>query len=410
MPLADVAYFQEGPGILAKDFRETGIPLLRLKGVEGDYVTLDGCNYLEPEMVARKWSHFRVEAGDLLISTSASLGRVSVVTTDSAGGIPYTGLIRFKPKDERLLAGYLKAFLGSSAFVEQAESMASGSVIRHFGPSHIRQMAILLPPLDQQSAIGQVASLLDERLRLLRQTNVTLESIAQALFKSWFIDFDPVRAKAEGREPEGMDAATAALFPAEFEESALGLIPKGWQIASVAALASLRGGKQLDRGEFHEAAPNPIFGGAGEMGRTALSNAEGFVLTVGRVGAYCGQFFWHEGAAWVNNNASHVRLHQSQDGYWLHQALLNSDIDKIKKGAAQPFVSNGDIENLPIILPDAAARVAFRAVAEPLYKRQTVLADTCKALEELRDTLLPRLISGRLRLPEAQAQLEEAIA
>ena len=92
VPLSDMAYFQEGPGILAKDFRDLGVPLVRLKGVEGDYVTLDGCNYLDPDMVTRKWSQFQLDIGDLLISTSASLGRVSVVTTETAGAIPYTAV------------------------------------------------------------------------------------------------------------------------------------------------------------------------------------------------------------------------------------------------------------------------------------------------------------------------------
>ena len=341
----------------------------------------------------------------LITGRVGTLGKLHV----SVGPVwPSDNALVIRPRPELISFAYLRYALGS--VIHLASGMNRGAANPLVTQSDLSKLPIQVPSRTAQAEISSLLASLDDRIDLLRQTSATLESIAQALFKSWFIDFDPLRAKAEGREPEGMDAATAALFPAEFEESALGLIPKGWQIASVAALASLRGGKQLDRGEFHDAAPNPIFGGAGEMGRTARSNAEGFVLTVGRVGAYCGQFFWHEGAAWVNNNASHVRPHQSQDGYWLHQALLNSDVDKIKKGAAQPFVSNGDIENLPIILPDAAARVTFRAVAEPLYKRQTVLADTCQALEELRDTLLPRLISGKLRLPEAQAQREEAIA
>src|SRR5690606_8646078 len=85
-------------------------------------------------------------------------------------------------------------------------------------------------------------SALDDRIDLLRRTNVTLEAIAQALFKSWFVDFDPVRAKAEGREPEGMDPATVALFPSEFEESELGLIPKGWRIDEIGKAAPCVGG------------------------------------------------------------------------------------------------------------------------------------------------------------------------
>ena len=100
--------------------------------------------------------------------------------------------------------------------------MATGSVIKHFGPSHLRQMAITLPPLETQIQIAEMFDALDDRITLLRETNATLEAIAQALFKSWFVDFDPVRAKMGGRTPEGMDEATAALFPDGFETSELG--------------------------------------------------------------------------------------------------------------------------------------------------------------------------------------------
>lgn len=432
LPLADVAYFQEGPGILAKDFRETGIPLLRLKGVEGDYVTLDGCNYLEPEMVARKWGHFRVETGDLLISTSASLGRVSVVTTESAGGIPYTGLIRFKPKDDRLLAGYLKAFLGSSAFVEQAESMASGSVIRHFGPSHIRQMAILLPPLDQQLAIGQAASLLDERLRLLRQTNATLESIAQALFKSWFIDFDPVRAKAEGREPEGMDAATAALFPAEFEESALGLIPKGWGVEPIGDLVEAVGGSTPDTknstywepGVHHWTSPKDLSGATAPV----LLDTERKVSPAGLAKISSGLL--SAGSLLMSSRAPIGYLTLTQVSVAINQGYIamppggrlpplylyfwcQANMDGIKgraNGSTFMEISKKAFRPIPALLPQQPVVDGFVEVAGPLFERLVANERQARALVDLRDALLPRLISGKLRLPEAQAQLEEAIA
>ena len=147
--LASVTDFQEGPGILAKDFRDSGVPLLRLRNIETPTVQLGGCNFLDPELVAKRWRHFGLAEGDFLISTSASLGRVSVVGPDAVGAIPYTGIIRFRSESPKLHHKYLRAFLSSSAFIQQAEQMATGSVIRHFGPSHLRQMAIALPPLDE---------------------------------------------------------------------------------------------------------------------------------------------------------------------------------------------------------------------------------------------------------------------
>jgi len=151
--LPTVVRFQEGPGILAKDFRQDGIPLVRLAGLSGATVSLQGCNYLAPEMVAKKWNHFRLELGDILVSTSASFGRPAVVTETAKGAVFYTGLIRFRPLDTRLDSKYLENFLGSPAFLEQGESFATGSSIRHFGPMHLKQMKIPFPPLATQQAI-----------------------------------------------------------------------------------------------------------------------------------------------------------------------------------------------------------------------------------------------------------------
>src|SRR5690606_38890650 len=122
----------------------------------------------------------------------------------------------------------------------------TGSTVSNVRIPVLKTLRIPTPALPAQRAISSTLGALDDRIDLLRQTNATLEAIAQALFKSWFIDFDPVRAKAEGREPEGMDAATAVLFPAEFGESALGLIPNGWSVEAIGDLVDAVGGSTPD--------------------------------------------------------------------------------------------------------------------------------------------------------------------
>jgi len=153
MNLSEVAYFQEGPGILAKDFRDDGVPLVRLAGLRNGKASLTGCNYLSPEMVEKRWSQFKLAEGDILVLTSATFGNPAVVGSETAGAIFYTGIIRFRSKSENLDSGYLKAFLGSPSFLQQAESLATGSVISHFGPSHLKQMTIPLPSLPEQRRI-----------------------------------------------------------------------------------------------------------------------------------------------------------------------------------------------------------------------------------------------------------------
>jgi len=159
--LDDVVYYQEGPGIMAADFHDEGIPLVRLSGVAQTTVSLDGCNYLDPTKVAQKWEHFRLAVGDLVISTSASFGRVSKVTEIAEGSVFYTGLVRFRSTDERLSSAFLQLFLECPYFMQQVSSHAVGGGIQHFGPTHLRQMQIQIPSLDTQEHVAEVFSNLE---------------------------------------------------------------------------------------------------------------------------------------------------------------------------------------------------------------------------------------------------------
>jgi type I restriction enzyme S subunit len=145
--------FQEGPGIMAADFREEGIPLLRVSGVQGRWASLDGCNFLDPIKVAKKWSHFRLNIDDLLISASASMGTVCEVAGDTEGAIAYTGLIRLRGRPGVMVKPYVRAQVVSSVFAIQIEFFKAGSTIQHFGPTHLSQMLVVCPPIDEQQSI-----------------------------------------------------------------------------------------------------------------------------------------------------------------------------------------------------------------------------------------------------------------
>lgn len=108
--------------------------------------------------------------------------------------------------------------------------------------NHVHPIKTLWPPLPEQKAIAHILGTLDDKIELNQQMNQTLEAMAKAIFKSWFVDFEPVRAKMEGRQPIGIDAATADLFPNSFDESALGLIPMGWKVSTIGESVKVVGG------------------------------------------------------------------------------------------------------------------------------------------------------------------------
>jgi type I restriction enzyme S subunit len=400
--LEEVTDFQEGPGILAKDFRETGVPLLRLRNIETPRVQLDGCNFLDPEKVNTKWKHFGLRQGDFLISTSASLGRVSVVGPEAIDAIAYTGIIRFRSRSPQLHHEYLRAFLSSRSFVEQAERMATGSVIKHFGPSHLKQMAITLPPLGTQVQIAQIFDILDDRITLLREANTTLEAIAQALFKSWFVDFDPVHAKMQGRAPEGMDEATAALFPDSFEDSDVGPVPKGWRVQKFGDFIDRQSvGKKFDQKTAFASGQVPILD-QGKSGVIGFHNEEpGIKASLEMpVVVFANHTCYMRLICFDFSAIQNVLpfIGKGVDTVWAFYATK----DRVKFSEYKGHWPDFAIEKA--IVPPVEFTDVFRCVVDPLTARIRNNELQIQNLAALRDTLLPRLISGQLQLESMEAR------
>ncbi|WP_421195207.1 restriction endonuclease subunit S [Aeromonas jandaei] len=145
--------YLEGPGILAKDFHESGVPLLRIQNVKGPVVSSDFKTFLDPILADSKWNHFKVKCGDLIISCSASTGLVSEVDESTVGTIPYTGLIRLRARDSAITKDFIRLVVQSDLFYEQIERLQTGATIQHFGPAHLQQMFIAVPPLFEQIAL-----------------------------------------------------------------------------------------------------------------------------------------------------------------------------------------------------------------------------------------------------------------
>ena len=150
-----VVRYQEGPGIMAVDFKEEGVPLLRISSIKSSTATLDGCNFLSPLKVKIKWDHFRVQKGDLLISGSASSGLSSEVGDECVGAVPYTGIFRIQSRTSSLLKEFLKLYFASRQFSDQIQLLQTGVGLQHFGPSHLSRVSIALPPVDEQFQIDE---------------------------------------------------------------------------------------------------------------------------------------------------------------------------------------------------------------------------------------------------------------
>jgi type I restriction enzyme S subunit len=211
--------------------------VLKIKNVKPNKFLLDDLAYVD-EAVANKRPDKQVLSGDILITMSGN--RMDGSKDTWVGKVAYfdlpgrymlnqrVGILRPKegvPIDLRCCSYFLSSDAYQNFFISVATSSGGQA---NLSPAQILSEEIKLPTIWEQKEISGLLGALDDRITLLRETNATLEAIAQALFKSWFVDFDPVRAKMEGRAPEGMDEATAALFPDAFEETELGVVPRGW--------------------------------------------------------------------------------------------------------------------------------------------------------------------------------------
>ncbi len=329
-------------------------------------------------------------------------------------------------------------YLSSEFAFDWLRTHAVGAVMPNLNTGIIKALPLTLPSISVQRELSVFLGALDDRITLLRETNATLEAIAQALFKSWFVDFDPVHAKQQGRAPEGMDEATAALFPDIFEETELGMVPKGWRIVSLGDTSDLQKGCSYkgdglseDKGAF--------------MFNLGCFNAPR-VFATEKIKRYVGEY--RERHTVIAGDLIIANTDMTQDRVILGRPLL------VPEGRLPGFISHHVFKVLPLgeyqsltkiflfysflqqsfreravgyatgttvlalpkealvkhrlIMPDQQALLAFCGVVEAILLSIGKNLQQAQTLATLRDTLLPRLISGQLRLPEAEAMLAEA--
>ena len=362
---------------------------------------------------------------DVLIARyGASVGRIC----RGVAGAYNVALAKVVPKGEVEL-GFLYYLLKSDFFQGPIAAMSGRSAQAGFNKDDLAAIRVPVPPRSDQLKIAATLSSLDDRITLLRETNATLEAIAQAIFKSWFVDFDPVRAKMEGRTPEGMDEATAALFPDSFEESELGLVPRGWRVGSLANLAILNPESWTAKKhpetvlyiDLANAKDNQIaevihydFDEAPSRARRVLRDGDTIFGTVrpgNRSFAFIHQAV-HNLTASTGFAVLRPRKIENTEFVYL-AATQDSSIEylaHVADGGAYPAVRPEVVSGIQTALPSNTEMTAFHQVAAPLLASIAHNQQQAQTLATLRDTLLPRLISGQLRLSEVEDAIAEAIA
>jgi type I restriction enzyme S subunit len=437
--IGSVARVRSGFAFKSSDRKTAGIPVVKIANVKEGRLEMDGCSYIS-ELVAQQASDFLLEKGDILISMTGYVGDVARVREGDTPCAVNQRVGRFHSYRKDLLdPSYLFFHLRSKEVRSEIEQKAYGSAQPNISAGGIEEISIYLPELRVQKEIAHILGTLDDKIELNRKTNETLEAMAKALFKSWFVDFDPVRAKAEGR-PTGLPYEISDLFPDSFEDSELGEIPSGWEVAElgdceldIESGRRPKGGidKNLTFGIPSIGAESIASVGQFDFSKTkwvdndfANSSNKGWIqnfdVALYKDGGKPGEFrpgtaLYGDGfpfeRAMVNEHV--FLLRSSHLGQCYLYYLFNFDLvlaQIIHKGSskgAQPGLNQEEVRTSSFVKPGKRLLDVFNQTVEPSIKKQLLIGKQCQVLSQMRDTLLPKLISGEIRIPDAERMLEE---
>ena len=397
-------------GSMASEYVDEGVPFLRSLNVEPLRINKSDLKFITPEF-HRRIQKSRLTPGDVVIVRTGKPGACSVVP-DWLPDANCSDLVIIrcgKQLNNRFLAYYVNTVASGHIAAHLV-----GAVQQHFNVGSARTLRLKLPPLAEQRAIAAVLGALDDKIELNRRMNATLEAMARVLFQSWFVDFDPVRAKQEGRKPTGMDDATAALFPEYLEDSPLGHIPIGWKAGTVIECFNLTMG-QSPPGETYNEEGNgmPLYQGRTDFG-FRFPNRRIFCTTPTRyaksgdtlvsVRAPVGDINMANEECCIGRGVAAVRHKSGATSFTYHSmANLYPDFARFEaEGTVFGSINKDGFEKLPSVIPPDEIVAAYERQAGPLDEQIRVLENQSRTLATLRDTLLPKLLSGELRIPDAE--------
>ena len=404
-----------GSNLVSNDYVAAGVPVIRGQNMGGRWVSGEFAYVTEEK--ARALEANLARAGDIIFTQRGTLGQVSVVPTGPHERYLVSQSQMKLTVDREVADPLFYYYVFSSA--EQQDYIRQHAIqtgVPHTNLGILRQTPVPLPPLDEQRAIAHILGTLDDKIELNRRMNETLEAMARALFKSWFVDFDPVRAKAEGRDT-GLPQPLADLFPDSFEDSELGEVPKGWKITPLPDAIEVNPNRQLRKGEVapyldmanmptgghtpDEVIDRPFGSGMRFMNGDTLVARITPCLENGKA-AYV-DFLQDGQVGW--GSTEYIVLHPkpplpSEFAYCLARS------NGFREFATQSMTGSSGRQRVPaeslshylIAIPEERIAERFGRIVRPLFLRASAAARESRSLAALRDELLPKLISGELRV------------
>jgi type I restriction enzyme S subunit len=400
------------------ELSHTGIPFARAGNIDGGFHFKDADRV--PAHTLAKVGLKRSLPGDVVFTSKGTVGRFAFVREGTPEFVYSPQLCYWRSGDvSRVHPRWLFYWMNGREFFLQFKGVSGQTdMAEYVSLRDQRAMRITLPPLAEQKTIAAVLGALDDKIDLNRRMNATLEAMARALFQSWFVDFDPVRAKLDGRQPVGLDAATASLFPATFQDSEAGHIPNGWTVGKVSDLATLNRGA-VNPGDFptetfdHFSLPAFDNGRTpkAELGSAIMSNK--FTVTPNSV--LLSKLNPHIPRIWLPD------LHASRRSVCSTEFMVACSMPGVSREylfslftssafasiygtlvtgttGSHQRIQRDSVLGMGTIIPSGALVRAFTERVKPMFDRINRNAEQSHTLATLRDSLLPQLLGGTLQI------------
>ena len=384
---------------------------------------------------------FSTSPGDLIISCSGTVGRISMITKDDPPGIISQALLILRTNPKVMIPEFLRYYLITRQGKHAITTASHGSVQVNIAPRKVvENIELPLPTIREQKAIAHILETLDKKIELNQKTNKTLEEIAKSLFKSWFVDFDPAKAKSEGRTT-GLPDEISDLFPDSFEDSEDGMIPKNWNFRMLKEIAQFQNGYAFKSKEYIERDESslevfrmgyilrgggfkednsPVFVDGSSTGYQKKYSLEKDDLTIAMTDMKdkmailgCCALVEESNRFLLNQRVGRIRVKNCKiigSVYLYLHMNYPTHIDQIRSksnSGVQVNLSTDVIKGTPILIPDKLVMEKFSTISNDLFCKIFKNNKMTKTILEMRNILLPKLISGELRIPDAEKMIEE---
>lgn len=369
-----IDYRGKTPAKLGADWAKSGYRVFSAKNIKtGNIVQTDSIRYVD-ENLYRKWMKDEIERGDIIITSEAPFGEVYYWDSDEKIVL---GQRLFGLKiNEICYPKYLYYYMTTAQFQSELKNRATGTTVIGLRQPELLKCTVNLPPLEEQRRIAGILGSLDDKIELNRRINANLEAQAQALFRSWFVDFEPFR-------------------DGPFIDSELGKIPQGWKVGTFQDIINITSGKRppLKVDKCTSEAYIPIYGASSIQAYTTSFLRNEDLLLIGRVGTL-GIVQKVTGLSWPSDNTLIITSPFYEYSY---QILKTIDFNKLNRGSTQPLITQTDIKNQIILLPPNEVLYRYEKISANMFSLNKKNNSEIKTLSALRDTLLPKLMAGEIK-------------